>query len=289
VPNGAAEEDTEGENNGWRIYAWEGQAVESPGPPEPPLVLGPQGFARAPVVSTPTPEPTSRSRKSFLERYCDGEYKEVWDELITLGPAVRQAPYARPAQLVAEETMRRVAANVDTVIRPLGSMGYRFRMEKGAHIPPGAQIDCFLKKLDDLAGPTPLSLATFYKIVGSIDLTGHHEQLPASSGGYFLPDPLVVFLLDQMLLEYDAAVEANFGRICIAPEVYHKADFSSGAAYKMALPDPGADGKLLNERHGLFFVDYLRLAFGCGGFPGYDGMERLPGAIALLRRDLLAF
>jgi hypothetical protein len=182
-----------------------------------------------------------------------------------------------------------VAANVDTVLRRLRSMGYRFRLKKGAHVPPGPQTAQLLKELDDLAGPAPLSLATFYEIVGSVDLTGYHEQLTASSGGYFLPDPLVVFPLDQMLLEYDAAVDANLGRICIAPDVYHKADFSGGPPYEMALPDPCSDGKLLNERHGLFFVDYLRLAFGCGGFPGYDGMERLPGAIVLLRRDLLAF
>jgi hypothetical protein len=224
-----------------------------------------------------------------LERYCEGEYKEVWDELIALGPAVLEPPHAKSARLVAQETMRRVAANVDTVIHRLNSMGYRFRMKKGAHIPPGAQTAQFLKELDDLAGPAPLSLATFYEIVGSVDLTGHHEQLTASSGSYFLPDPLVVFPLDQMLLEYDAAIDANFDRICIAPDVYHKADFSGGAPYEMVLPDARADGALLNERHSLFFVDYLRLAFRCGGFPGYDGMERLPDAIALLRRDLLAF
>jgi len=275
--------------DGWRIYAWEGQPVESPGPPEPFLVRDPQGFLHLPDLGNPTSTPTSKSGKSFLERYCDGEYKEVWDELIALGPAVRQAPYAEPARLVAQETMRRVAANVDTVIRRLGSMGYRFRMQKGAHIPPGSQTDRLLKQLDELAGPAPLSLATFYEIVGSVDLTGYHERLTASSLGYFLPDPLVVFPLEQMLLEYDAAADANFGRISIAPDVYHKAEFSGGAPYEMALADARADGELLNERHGLFFVDYLRLAFRWGGFPGYDGVERLTGVIALLRAELLAF
>jgi hypothetical protein len=274
--------------DGWRIYAWEGEAVESPGPPEQ-FELGPEGFRRVPALSTPPPQLTPNSRKSFLERYCDGEYKEVWDELIALGPAVRQAPYARPARLVAQETMRRVAANVDTVIRRLGSMGYRFRMQKGAHIPPGAQTDRFLKQLDELAGPAPLSRATFYEIVGSVDLTGYHELLTASSLGYFLPDPLVVFPLDQVLLEHDAAAEANFGRICIAPDVYHKAEFSGGAPYEMALSDARADGELLNERHGLFFVEYLRLAFRWGGFPGYDGVAYRAGVIEVLRGDLLAF
>ena len=258
--------------DGWCIYAWEGEATDGPGQPEQRLVLEPQGFRWVPYLSTPTPKPISKSSKSFLERYCDGEHKEVWDELIAMGPAVRKPPHAKAAQLVAQETMRRVAANVDTVIRRLGSMGYRFRTQKGGHIPPGAQVDRFLKQLDELAGPAPLSLATFYQIVGSVDLTGDHEQLTASSLGYFLPDPLVVFALDQMLLGHDPAAEGNSGRICIAPDAYHKAEFSGGAPYEMALPDARADGELLNERHGLFFVDYLRLAFRWGGFPGYDGV-----------------
>jgi hypothetical protein len=272
--------------DGWRIYAWQGEAVVSPGPPEQ-WELGPEGFRRVPAHRTPTAP--SKSHKSLLERYCDGEYKEVWDELIALGPAVRQAPYAKPARLVAQETMRRVAANVDTVIRRLGSMGYRFRMPKGAHVPPGPQTDRFLKQLDDVAGPAPLSLAAFYEIVGSVDLTGYHERLMASSLGYFLPDPLVVFPLEQTLLDHNAAAEGNLARICIAPDVYHKAEFSDGTRYEMALPDTRADGELLNERHGLFFVDYLRLAFRWGGFPGYDGVAYRYGVIEVLRGDLLAF
>jgi hypothetical protein len=125
--------------------------------------------------------------------------------------------------------------------------------------------------------------------VGSVDLTGYHVQLTPPSLGYFLPDPLVVFPLDQMLLEHDTAAEARSGRICIAPDAYHKAEFSGGAPYEMALPDARADAELLNERHGLFFVDYLRLAFRWGGFPGYDGVEYRYGVIEVLRGDLLPF
>jgi len=116
----------------------------------------------------------------------------------------------------------------------------------------------------------------------------HRTRGSPFSGGYFLPDPLVVFPL-HLLLEHSAAGDANSGRISIAPDVYHKADFSGGAPYEMVLPDARADGELLNERHGLFFVDYLRLGFRWGGFPGYDGLARLPGAIAVLRAELLAF
>ena len=51
-------------------------------------------------------------------------------------------------------------------------------------------------------------------------------------------------------------------------EYLHKADTSGGDPYQVAVPDLRADGELLNERHRLFFVDYLRLCFSFGGFPG---------------------
>ena len=54
----------------------------------------------------------------------------------------------------------------------------------------------------------------------------------------------------------------------------------------MAIPDLRADGEFLNERHGLFFVDYLRLCFRFGGFPGYDGVPKVPAEISELRAGL---
>jgi len=56
------------------------------------------------------------------------------------------------------------------------------------------------------------------------------------------------------------------------------------------VPDARADGEFLNERHGLYFVDYLRLAFRFGGFPGYDGYDRdLPPEIGQLSNALIDF
>ena len=77
--------------------------------------------------------------------------------------------------------------------------------------------------------------------------------------------------------------------IAIAPDDLHKANTSGGDPYEMAIPDPHADGELLNERHNLFFVEYLRLCFRLGGFPGYDGTERVPPEIATLSASLVEF
>ena len=55
------------------------------------------------------------------------------------------------------------------------------------------------------------------------------------------------------------------------------------------VPDLRADGELLNERHGLFFVDYLRLCFRFGGFPGYEGKTDVPADLATLSAGLISF
>jgi hypothetical protein len=78
--------------------------------------------------------------------------------------------------------------------------------------------------------------------------------------------------------------------VTIAPDDLHKANTSGGEPCEISVPDLRADGELLNERHHLLFVDYLRLCFHFGGFPGYDGIDRgMPWEIELLRKDLLAF
>ena len=77
--------------------------------------------------------------------------------------------------------------------------------------------------------------------------------------------------------------------LVLAPDDLHKAGTSGGDAYTIAVPNPTADGALLNERHELPLLDYLRLCCQFGGFPGYEGQTDVPPEIAVLRRDLLPF
>src|SRR6185295_13906998 len=70
--------------------------------------------------------------------------------------------------------------------------------------------------------------------------------------------------------------------LTLAPDRYHKADISGGAAYGIELPFLGADPIFANEDHGLPFVDYLRLAFRCGGFPRLDRHHAEPGVRELI-------
>jgi hypothetical protein len=77
--------------------------------------------------------------------------------------------------------------------------------------------------------------------------------------------------------------------IIIAPDALHKANISGGGPYQIEVPNLAADGVLQCEDHGLYFVEYLRLVFRFGGFPGYEGTEYPPPELAELSADLRSF
>ena len=234
---------------------------------------------------------------NYLERYLNGEFQMVWDELQALGPAVRQEPYYSVAREVAVETMRRVRRNCEIIVSRLRSTGYVFGTypdgstgyyTQGPLVPPSKEALADLAELEERIGPLPLSLVAFWQEVGTVDLVGMHLSWP---GGL---DPLVVnepagaisdlddweYLLD----EGDADVPERF-EAGLAPDDLHKDNISGGNPYSVALPDPSADFVLLYERHELLFVPYLRMAIlRWGGFPGLDThevkLEALDGLVA---------
>jgi hypothetical protein len=279
----------------------------------------------------------------------------VWRELVSLGAGVREDPYVADALAVTYETMRRVRANVRTLVDRLTAMHYTFRMpdrplgvafggphgvtrmdfdqlvrqvmgggkapnvpglpnlgdimarardllgahgkekqeargRSRAHTPPPPDMHDQIMRFEREYGVLALSLRTFYEVVGEVNLIGSHPTL-APVDGLVAPDPLVVYALDEGAVEYDEddEEEGQPSAITIAPDDLHKANTSGGDAYEMAIPDLRADGELLNERHQLFFVDYLRLCFKFGGFPGYDGAADVPKEIPALAAGLVEF
>jgi hypothetical protein len=87
----------------------------------------------------------------------------------------------------------------------------------------------------------------------------------------------------------DAMDEDERDALWIAPDALHKAGTSGGDPYAIAVPDLRIDGELLDEPHALMFVEYLRLRFRFGGFPGYDGQIAVPAEIDRLTADLVPF
>jgi hypothetical protein len=62
----------------------------------------------------------------YLERYINGEYEQVWEELLALGAAVREESVYADAAAVARETMRRVRKNIEILIQRLIQVGFIF-------------------------------------------------------------------------------------------------------------------------------------------------------------------
>ena len=231
----------------------------------------------------------------LLQRYVAGDHQGVWADLMALGDAVRQDPHAADALAVACETMERVAANVRTVHGRLGELRYKFRVPKEAHEPPPHDAGQLLQRLQKNGRTLPLSLRAFYEVVGAVNFMGRKSRWPwtiarstpsQAEDSLVFADPLVVFPFEGAFDELD---EDDCGFISIAPDDLHKADTSGGDPYEIAVPDLRADGELLNERHGLLFVDYLRLCFRFGGFPGVDDADARPAAIDRLTANLVPF
>ncbi len=219
---------------------------------------------------------------TFLERYLKGEYEQVWDELFELGEAIHQEPLYDDAVAVVLETMLRVRKNIEQITTRLYSFEYTFGTYPDGctkiygftqpYHAPKVHIDQEISKFERLkgVGKLPLSLKLFWQIVGDVDWMGYHPVWPAYS------DPLVVYPIEVAKLDYkdwrytvdEGDVEAGRLGIGIAPDYYHKDNISGGAPYTIFVPNPAIDGVLKYESHQTTFVNYLRICFTHGGFPG---------------------
>ena len=71
---------------------------------------------------------------TYYERYINGEYEQVWNELIALGDKVREEPVYSDARKVALETMQRAKRNIEKLYERLQKLGYEFEIEKSKPI-----------------------------------------------------------------------------------------------------------------------------------------------------------
>ena len=86
-------------------------------------------------------------------------------------------------------------------------------------------------------------------------------------------DPLVVSSLGEMIEMIEAMGledEGNGIGLWLAPDDLHKANTSGGEPYTMYIPNAAADANFEYECHQTTFVNYLRIAFQWGGFPGWE-------------------
>lgn len=176
-------------------------------------------------------------------------------------------------------------------------------------VPPGPEVEAGLAKLDAVVGPLPLSFVHLVRAVDQVDLSGSFPDwdpaaftftssgddadAPADFG--LVTDPLNVNGIDM--------INENFhpGH-AVAPEGWAPRSFSmpiasnhllsanqAGDFHSIDLPDPVADPVLIGVygRPGIRLVEYLRVAFAWGGFPGFEFADHVPPQIDVLRRGLL--
>lgn len=151
----------------------------------------------------------------------------------------------------------------------------------------------WIKRVAGRAGQIPLSLRAWHIGSGGVNLVGCHPEI-APAGVEC--DPLFVapfqFVLDLCQAWEEEGADVEYPppfQMPISPHRTAKARGDVGAPlYAVTLPATGIDAVIENEGHDLSFVDYLRLAFKWGGFPGYARMPaKAPKLIASLREGLL--
>jgi len=232
--------------------------------------------------STMVARTRSRAKGDLLTRYRKGEHEGVWHELRS--HEVVAGDFRDEAIAVAAETMARVRRNADVLAERLAARGWRaltgsLRTEPSPH---GLKV---MQRIETItAAALPASLRAFWTVVGGIDLVwDHNAEVRAPTFGLPLPvpamDPLAVNPADhtEYLIEewrdQRAGIDPDLAdpfTLDLAPDALHKANISGGAPYGVELPFVGADPWFINEQHNLPFVDYLRLAFRWGGFPGLE-------------------
>ena len=247
------------------------------------------------------------------DRYLKGFHQEVYDELLATHANALEEPVYDDAHLVAKEIMKRVRYNIKLLIPRLRDLGYQFgkgffddmspeekaKVELDAPVckEPDPKAPEKVLLLEQLTGTLPLSLKCWYEEVGSVNLIG---LFPSSNNRSFSIndgcnlDPLFIYSLDMALTMVNyhtsAGVWQRDPRLSLSPDNYFKYGISGAGAYAIRLPHKAFDAPLLLERHNTTFVNYLRICFQWGGFPGLAHENRLTQDVCtFLTKDLVAF
>jgi len=252
----------------------------------------------------------------FYERYQQGSYQEVYDELVALGENVFAPTLFKEARLVAKTLMQRVRYNLDLLLPRLHTLDYHFgegmwnpeddispdeRAMIENDIPvfriPTAETLVCVKKLEQVVGTLPLSLNSWYEEVGCVNIVGF---FPSRSDRTFNRqigshiDPLLIYSAEfvlKMILEYDRmGVWKKDPTVPLAPDNLFKYGYSGSGPYAIQLPHKAFDAPLLRERHHTTFINYLRICLRWGGFPGLEQESWLSKEeLIFLTKDFLPF
>ncbi len=176
---------------------------------------------------------------SLYKVYLEGKHKQVWDELVAVEAEVlKDEALTRDAVLVARASMLRAKSNIETIVARLRQMGYRFATESLAELfgpamtnpsavfaPPEANVHNLLQELENVVGPIPITLRSWFEIVGSVNLIGSHSTLSPRGGA--ASDPLVVMSPREILAELADGSTKPFS-LPLFPSAQAKAGIAEG-------------------------------------------------------------
>jgi hypothetical protein len=245
--------------------------------------LDAEGYDFHPTVYSPYWQ-RSQKVKEWVEAHDESSQLVVdslQEPLMNLPEPVRgQMNAARKRQLpLAMEIARTFHDHRLGIVRPL--------------VPPEWIPQGWLRKITSRAGDLPLSLRAWHSTVGGVNLVGRHPELapPGVECDPLFVAPLkgVVDACEAWQEDHAAAKERPPFRMPISPPRSVKAGSSAeGDHYVITLPGATLDAVVENEPHALNFVDYLRLVFEWGGFPGFaDIPGKAPALIYRLKERLL--
>jgi hypothetical protein len=154
------------------------------------------------------------------------------------------------------------------------SSGYKFNDTSNVITKPDKEINDKLEILENGIGPLPVTLVIFFKNIGSIDFSGHHDDW----NGCEYPNPLIIEPVDSAIGELEMWLESkeednDFNdpfHFPIAPDYYHKENVSGGMFYNIEFPTNIEDPIISAERHNVSFLNYLEININYGCFTGLE-------------------
>jgi hypothetical protein len=263
-----------------------------------------------------------------FERYQQGFYREVYDELLVMQEQVFEEPVYREAVLVTRAMMSRVRSNIEILIARLKTLGYQFvdgdwekREPRKSWLTaeqqveedelfrifraPPPQTSSLLDVLEQRAGVLPLSVKGWYEEIGSVNLIG---TFPASAAREELSvalDPLLIVPVDFLMGQFPFSTPEEWEEahdddgtieVDLAVDADLKYNYSGSGGYSIKAPCPAFDTTF--DLIGYYessptFVNYLRTCFQWGGMFGLSkslkGQKLTPDELVFLTRDLLPF
>jgi len=219
--------------------------------------------------------------------YLNGEYEQVCNELMALGEQVRQEPVYFDACSVAEEAMRRVRANAETLVSRLNAIGFKFY--ETPLRPPLPDARQRILEIEENFAQIPFVWRACCEIVGDIDFGGSHPEWKGDLTDLQIDGESVV----EGFVDWGEYEDDNGDLILHVPISGVEGVGSYGTWVPNGAFDAPIDFDDVMIVYGASLLNYLRVnLLRCGGFLGYDFPYQEKAVIPhidALTRDLIPF